>query len=749
MGMNDRVFQRSKRRDRFARWAISIGGVGVIGCVLLMLLLIVAVTLPLFKSPRAGVLVEFPVPAGAPVLAIGMDDYRETGYVLRRNGVFTFFDLRTGAVLDELPARRQDAASAAGATAAAPAVEHVEASGKLLYSLGWSDGAHSLVQVEFTPSFQTGRRVIRHRVEALASFAPAPGGVLPGLVRHAENGGALEIVFNPAAGRFQFRREIVRTDLLGGEERETAAFATDGALPGRITAFTADAAGATLYAGTDNGFLLRWIVDERAVRLLDTVHAFADNRAVTAMDLVFGDVSLAVGDATGQVTTWMPVRMYGEGSDRRLDLIHTLSKHAAPVRAMLPAQAGKRVVSQGEDGRVRIDYMTSERHLFTIAGNQPLDAAALSHRGDSLIALDRAGGVRVWDLECPHPETAWRVFFGKVWYENYDRPEFVWQSSAANDDAELKFSFVPLIAGSLKGTLYALIFAVPVALLGAIYTSQFTTYEIKGVVKPVVEIMAAIPSVVIGFLAALWLAPRIEAAITGVFLFAVTVPLAFVLFMGGWTRVRRFGFAKRIEHGFEFLLLIPVLLLAAGAALGLGPVVEKLFFGGDFRLWLFHEAGMRYDQRNSIIISFALGFAVIPIIFTIAEDALSNVPKSLKAASLALGASRWQTVWRVILPSASPGVFAAIIIGFGRAVGETMIVLMATGNTPVLDWGPFSGMRTLSANIAVEIPEAPAGGTLYRMLFLSAVLLFLLTSVLNTAAELIRHRLRKKYGQFQ
>jgi phosphate transport system permease protein len=155
---------------------------------------------------------------------------------------------------------------------------------------------------------------------------------------------------------------------------------------------------------------------------------------------------------------------------------------------------------------------------------------------------------------------------------------------------------------------------------------------------------------------------------------------------------------------------------------------------------------VRFDQRNSLVIALALGFAVIPIVFTITEDALSNVPRSLRAASLALGASRWQTVWRVVLPSASPGVFAAAIIGFGRAVGETMIVLMATGNTPVLDWGPFCGMRTLSANIAVEIPEAPAGGTLYRVLFLSAVLLFLLTSILNTAAELIRHRLRKRYG---
>jgi phosphate transport system permease protein len=156
---------------------------------------------------------------------------------------------------------------------------------------------------------------------------------------------------------------------------------------------------------------------------------------------------------------------------------------------------------------------------------------------------------------------------------------------------------------------------------------------------------------------------------------------------------------------------------------------------------------MRYDQRNCVVIAFGLGFAVIPIIFSIAEDALSSVPSTLTASSLALGASRWQTLWRVILPSASPGIFAGTMIGFGRGVGETMIVLMATGNTPILDWSPFNGMRTLSANIAVEIPEAPVDGTLYRVLFLCAVLLFLLTFALNTAAELVRQNLRKRYGR--
>jgi phosphate transport system permease protein len=170
-----------------------------------------------------------------------------------------------------------------------------------------------------------------------------------------------------------------------------------------------------------------------------------------------------------------------------------------------------------------------------------------------------------------------------------------------------------------------------------------------------------------------------------------------------------------------------------------------LFFNGDMRQW-FTDVGISYDQRNALVVGIAMGFAVIPTIFSIAEDAIFTVPKHLTQGSLALGATRWQTVTRVVLLTASPGIFSAIMIGMGRAVGETMIVLMATGNSPVVNFNIFEGMRTLSANIAVEMPEAEFGGTHYRILFLAALVLFVLTFFLNTAAELVRQRLRKKYA---
>jgi len=392
-----------------------------------------------------------------------------------------------------------------------------------------------------------------------------------------------------------------------------------------------------------------------------------------------------------------------------------------------------------------LSYGTTGRTLLSAqAEGNGFRAVTFAPKADGFLTVDRAGHLSRWGVNSPHPEVTLHSLFGKVWYEGYAEPAYVWQSTGGTDDFEPKFSLTPLIYGTLKGTFYAMLFAIPLALLSALYTSQFMHPTLKGVVKPVVEIMAALPSVVLGFIAGLWLAPTVEKVVPGIFLMPIVVPILILAALLLWRMVPVRGRAW-LRPGAEVAFLIPVTLAGGWMAIYIGGLIEAVFLSGDYRSWLLSALGLTYDQRNSLVVGFAMGFAVIPIIFTIAEDSLSNVPQHLTAGSLALGATRWQTALRIVLPTASPGIFSAIMIGFGRAVGETMIVLMATGNTPVMDWSIFSGFRALSANIAVELPEAPEGGTLFRVLFLAALLLFAMTFIVNTAAEVVRLHLRRKY----
>jgi phosphate transport system permease protein len=391
-----------------------------------------------------------------------------------------------------------------------------------------------------------------------------------------------------------------------------------------------------------------------------------------------------------------------------------------------------------------VHYATTGKTLLRLAAGEGMATVAYAPKADGFLCARSDGELRPWTLHNPHPEVTLASLFGKVWYEGYDGPAHVWQSTGGSDDFEAKLSLAPLLFGTLKGTVYALLFAVPLALLAALYASQFMHPDLRQRVKPAVEIMAALPSVVLGFIAGLWLAPNVERVVPGILIMPAVIAACVLAALWAWRRVP-VRLRRSVKPGHEMAVLLPVTLLGACVALLLGSWLEQALLQGDYRAWMLRALGLSFDQRNSLVVGLAMGFAVVPIIFTIAEDSLSSVPQHLRAASLALGATPWQTAVRVVLPTASPGIFSAVMIGFGRAVGETMIVLMATGNTPILDWSIFNGMRTLSANIAVEIPEAPFGGTLYRVLFFAAAILFFMTFLVNTAAEIVRQRLRKKY----
>ena len=626
-------------------------------------------------------------------------------------------------------------------------VTEVTGLGKGRYVIGTSDGRVIPLDMQFEVTFHDGKRTVTPQPVFGAPSVLDPEKKRPvlGLASASPESGPLTVA-QVGPTELVVQTVVEKKALIGASRREESLQTLDVQIPGEITALALDGRAEDLFVGTSTGQVLHYDMrDRQSPKLAEGVTvASRPGAAVTTLGFLIGDRTLVVGDGAGGVSTWQVVPPPG-GGERRLTRVYEFEGHPGPVASLSASQRDKGFATADASGLVRVHYGTSGQTLLSMksdGGN--LRSVVFAPKADGVLAASGKGTVSVWQVDNPHPEITLKTVFGKIWYEGYSAPEYVWQSTGGTDDFEAKFSLTPLIFGTIKGTVYALLIAVPLALLAALYVSEFMHPTVKGYVKPVIEVMAALPSVVLGFLAGLWLAPMIERIVPGLFLLPLVLPVLVLAAYAVWravpTRIR-----GRLVPGTEVFLLLPVVVLGAWLAFALGGLVETLLLGGSYRGWLLSALGLTYDQRNSLVVGVAMGFAVIPIIFTIAEDSLANVPQHLRAGSLALGATRWQTALRIVLPTGSPGIFSAIMIGFGRAVGETMIVLMATGNTPVMDWSIFNGFRALSANIAVELPEAPEGGTLFRVLFLAAFLLFCLTFVVNTAAELVRLKLRSKY----
>ncbi len=670
-------YRLKKITDKLAEYIITIAGVTVIAAMFVMLALIVREAAPLFLPPGESRVGAAVLPAGVgagDVAALGVDgdlrrQTRVAGAILR--------DGRAGAAVvtrgEAEPfrfARLPDAPEGA-------AVRSVEPHDNNKFSVLWDNGEAALYTLSIAFVYgeageaASADAAFRRVYSVAPERAAASGGPLFALLRgdadshravlvHAD-GAVTEQRAAPARG-LASRGKTVETETTVRIDRG-----------GRVTAAALNADG-RLYLGTAEGNIVSVIFDGSGGAAVDVVPAFRDRRAVTSLSFLTGGGALAVGDAAGGVSVWFPRRE--DGAFRLRSSVDWAAEGGpSPVVAIAPSGRDRGFMTLDGRGGIRWLYSTNGRTLLSLPPEQPRAVAlALNARADNLVTLHADGAVVFRSLDGAAPEAGWAGFFARLLYEGYEEPAFVWQSTGS-EAGEQKLSLVPLVWGSVKAAVYALFFATPIALAAAMYLSQFADPRWRDRLKPAVEMLAAVPSVVIGFLAALWLAPMLER------------------YMG------------------------------------------------------FFTAHWQYDQRNSLVIAVAMGFAVIPTVFSLAEDSISAVPPSLSAASLALGASKWQTVIRVVLPTASPGIFTAVMLGFGRAVGETMIVLMAAGNTPIISLSPFNGMRTLSANIAVEMPEAPVGGTLYRTLFLCALILFVMTLVINTVAEIFRNRLRRRYGR--
>ncbi len=746
-------FKRRELVDRAAAVFVKIGGLGIIASILGILLFIVFEVYPLLSGADVKLHGSLKLPAGREGVMLS-DEYNTLVAMLGRNdGVIRIFDAETGEMKAEHPLELPPVALVgeppSGKDAAVrppqPSITGVMTiPGTYNYAAATSDGRVIIQPVDFDVTFDGSTRHVD------ASF-PSPV-VLTLDENHqpitvysafmAKSGHATAAA-QLSDGTIAIGLRSIEEGGLGGEGEETlTTFKT--ASPFKLTSILIDVEQRNLYGGTAEGQLIYWRLADGEPA--DPVATSAGPSSITALSMLIGGRSIVVGQANGDVSVWFKVRPNENEENFALTRIRDFPKHPGAIREIAPSMRDRGFLVLDETGKLSLHFSTSERTLWegeTAAKN----ATGLYFAPKAKYAMiSEPGNLLSYDIQNPHPDISWNALFGKTWYEGYPAPSYTWQSTGGTDDFESKFGLVPLIIGTLKGTFYSLILAIPLAVLGAMFASQFMHPSLKAYVKPVVETMASLPSVVLGFIGGLWLAPLLQKVFPGFVLMFLVLPLLVVAMSRVWLSFPR-AFRNRFPTGIEAILLVGVLLAGIWTCIAASPLVERLVFGGNFQAWLNSTLGIRYDQRNAIVVGLAMGFAVIPIIFAISEDAFSNVPRHLTSASLALGASRWQTVTQIVLPTASPGIFSAIMIGFGRAVGETMIVLMATGNTPIMDWDIFNGFRTLSANIAVEIPEAPVHGSLYRLLFLAALMLFTLTFVVNTFAEMVRHRLRDRYSK--
>ncbi len=755
--------RRLKLIDRLADAAIRLGGVSVIFAIALIFVFIVREIVPLSAKSTIGEGQVHRIETDeAALLLAGSDEFESTEFIVKRNGAIELHSLANwseSSVLRSqlLGGRRVSAASLAS---------------RGIMFLGTDDGRIAIVELQFNATFaDDARRTITPLLKELALVTlPSSTGPIARVVGRTNDSGLAFVA--QTSDRRLFAVNITQQGLdLAEDEKGQLSAPEEDALDGpfqvrslaapssEVVALAIDSQADRLFVATKDGVLHHWQLGDTTAKpfaeyenpgLLAASLGLREpserdsSRQITALNVLLGDQSLIVGYDDGSIEDWLGVRQGKNDILRRVRPVRLFDSMPEAVVALRSSGRDKTFLAAAADGSVHLAYVTSGKTLasYLVAGH-PLELA-YGAKLTSAMVITQEGNLDYRAVSNPHPDISMGMLFGKVWYEGYDQPEYIWQSSSGSDAFEPKFSLVPLIVGTLKGAFFGLLFAIPIALLAALYTSQFLSSTLRATIKPLVEVMAALPSVVIGFLAGLWLAPALDDKLPSLLFFGVVVPVVILTVAGLWHYAPRV-LKKVFPAGREVFVLVPVVALCGWAAVIAGPFVERLVFAGDFKQWVYDAFSVRVEQRNSIVVGIAMSLAVIPMIFTLSDDAFSNVPKSFSSASLALGASRWQTAFRVIVPTASPGVFSAIMIGFGRAVGETMIVLMATGNTPILSFSPFNGMRTLSANIAVEMPEAPLGETHYRILFLAAFLLFVLTFVVNTIADVVRQRLRSKF----
>mgnify|MGYP000943636103 FL=1 len=724
-------------KDRFAKWGISAGGVMVLVALLLIFFYLLYVVQPIFESAKVETRNSVKLQNASEVVGLGIEEQTEVAFLLGEKGNVDFYNVEKELFGKKITTLNTELPSDVSSFASSAPFQGQ-------YAYGLENGSVVVVAPKFLVTFPNNQRQLTPRLDYplgdMALEVDDQGAAITKFAfSHYEDKTA--VVALTADKRVLFSSFVGEENMFTGEV-EWVVERTELDIEGRVDELLISPDTTRTFVRSANQI---YVYDTRypsEVEQIQLLAANEENANLVSTQLLAGANSLMLANDNGEVSQWFEVNTENGREFQKIRAFETSKQSKLNIFTEFYRRT---FFTAGANGELGIYYTTSDAKLWQgKVSDGPIQNFAISPRSNAaLILADDA--LKVIEIHNEHPEVTWSALWQEVWYEGYPEPGYIWQSTSASDDFESKFSLVPISFGTIKAAMYAMLFAVPIALSAAIYTAYFMSSELRKVVKPTVEIMEALPTVILGFLAGLWLAPLIEEHLPAIVGLLVLLPIGILLTAFGWNKLPA-SIRHRIPEGSHSILLIPVVIFIGWLSFAMSNSIELWMFDGNVRQYLTNELGMTFDQRNSLVVGIAMGFAVIPTIFSIAEDAVFSVPKHLSNGSLALGATQWQTLVRVVLLTASPGIFSAVMMGLGRAVGETMIVLMATGNTPIMDWSIFQGMRTLAANIAVEMPESEVGSSHYRILFLAAFVLFIFTFVFNTVAEFVRQQLREKYS---
>ncbi|CAB1274718.1 ABC transporter permease subunit [Candidatus Nitrosacidococcus tergens] len=723
-------------KDKLARYYIVLGGISVIATVILIFFYLLYIVVPLFYLPQIKfkeIHLDYPQTTSY----LGMNEENTIGLQLNDQGQGTFFSIENEKLLKKIQI---------------PTSKNVEikitsfaTSHRNKISIyGLSDGKGII----FYPNYATSYTDSSNTPEITYPLGTIPIQIDPeyqplNLVNIQADKEQIIVAAVTEDNRLVLTRFSQHLNEL--EEAPTGLTTIINLNSLTATHIIINSLQQALYLADSQGYLNIYQAKEwENPQLIQRAKAVPRDVKITALASLVGEISLLVGDSLGQISQWFPVK--DNNNQPILSKVRVFNEQHAPIQAIISESTRKVFFAIDTQGYIGLYHATGHKTLKVIQiTHLPLKLASLSLKGDKLLTVDSKNKIFFLDINNPYPEFSWQSLWNKIWYEDRQEPEFVWQSSAASDIFEPKFSLTPLLFGTFKAVFYAMIFSIPIAIMAAIYVAYFMGAKMRRIIKPAIETMAALPTVILGFVAGIWLAPIVEENLLSIFIFPLLLVITIFIFAYYWQY--KFTWLRQwTQNGWEIFLLVPIIVGIGFLALSVNKPLEVILFNGDISQWISNHFGILYNQRNALIIGIAMGFTTIPLIFSISEDAIFSVPKHLTTGSLALGATPWQTLTRVVLLTASPGIFSAIMIGFGRTIGETMIVLMAAGNTPIMDFNPFQGLRTLSANIAVEIPEAEVGSIHYRILFFAALLLFIITFTFNTFAEIVRQKLRARYS---